>query len=42
MSLTEVEGLSDLLDAETILQLKISQQNTSVLYILFDKFSKLD
>ena len=30
MSLTEVEGLSDLLEAETTLQLKISQQNAAV------------
>jgi len=36
MSLTEVEGLSDLLEAETILQLKISQQNTAVCYIIFE------
>lgn len=30
MSLTEIEGLSDLLEAETTLQLKIYQQNASV------------
>ena len=31
MSLTEVEGLADLLEAETSMQLKISQQNMNVL-----------
>ena len=30
MTLTEIEGLSDLLESETELQLKISQQNTKV------------
>lgn len=35
MSLTEVEGLADLLDAETTLQLKISQQNINVIFIIY-------
>ena len=30
MTLTEIEGLSDLLEAETELQLKISQHSTNV------------
>lgn len=30
LTLTEVEGLSDLLEAETELQLKICQQNSNV------------
>lgn len=38
MSLTEIEGLSDLLEAETALQLKIYQQNASVFKNLISQF----